>query len=114
MKPADRVGNPDNGKGYKTAYLWEQVWQRDSMLDILPRVIHLQVAECTFAGEKVRKEGSKGDCPNAERCTAAAMKGNRSVQKPTKENLGDMLVHRFLGVVPFAALAYRTAREGRP
>ena len=28
--------------GYKTAYLWEEVWQRDSLLDILARFIHLR------------------------------------------------------------------------
>ncbi len=28
-------GNPINPGGYKTAYLWEQVWQRDAWLDIL-------------------------------------------------------------------------------
>jgi type I restriction enzyme R subunit len=51
------AGNPDNPNGYKTAYLWEQVWQRDSLLDILARFIHLQVDERTFAGKKIRKEG---------------------------------------------------------
>ena len=29
------AGNPDNPNGFKTAYLWEQVWERDSLLDIL-------------------------------------------------------------------------------
>jgi type I restriction enzyme, R subunit len=51
------AGNPDNPNGYKTAYLWEQVWQRDSILDILARFIHLQVDERTVAGKKFRKEG---------------------------------------------------------
>ena len=50
------AGNPDNLKGYKTAYLWEDVWQRDSLLDILGRFVHLQVEEKTFGGKKVRKE----------------------------------------------------------
>jgi type I restriction enzyme R subunit len=50
------AGNPDNPGGYKTAYLWQQVWQRDSMLDILARFVHLQVDERTFAGKKIRKE----------------------------------------------------------
>jgi type I restriction enzyme R subunit len=36
------AGNPINPKGYKTAYLWEQVWQRDAWMDILGRFIHLQ------------------------------------------------------------------------
>lgn len=50
------AGNPDNPGGYKTAYLWEEVWQRDSWLDILARFIHLQVEEKTVAGKKIRKE----------------------------------------------------------
>ncbi len=30
-------GNPDNPHGHRTAYLWEQVWQRDNWLDLLHR-----------------------------------------------------------------------------
>lgn len=50
------AGNPENPNGYRTAYLWEQVWQRDSLLDIVGRFLHLQVEERTIAGKKVRKE----------------------------------------------------------
>jgi type I restriction enzyme, R subunit len=35
------AGNPPNPNGHKTAYLWEEVWQRDSWLDILSRFLHL-------------------------------------------------------------------------
>ena len=38
-------GNPSNSNGYPTAYLWEQVFQKDSMIDILQKFIHLQVTE---------------------------------------------------------------------
>ena len=40
-------GNPpdSNGRTYRTAYLWEEVLRRDSILDILARFIHLQVEE---------------------------------------------------------------------
>ena len=38
-------GNPANPDGYPTAYLWERVFQRDSMMDILQKFIHLQVKE---------------------------------------------------------------------
>ena len=43
---AGHAGNPpaDDG-GYRTAYLWREVWQRDSLLDILGRFMHLQVEE---------------------------------------------------------------------
>ena len=38
-------GNPANPDGYPTAYLWEYVLQKDSMMDILQKFIHLQVKE---------------------------------------------------------------------
>jgi type I restriction enzyme R subunit len=50
------AGNPDNPNGYKTAYLWEEVWQRDSFLDILARFIHLEIDEREMGGKLVRKE----------------------------------------------------------
>ncbi len=38
------AGNPTDpaGRAYRTAYLWEEVLQRDSLLDLLARFIHLQ------------------------------------------------------------------------
>ena len=36
-------GNPPNPDGYPTAYLWEQVFRKDSMMDILQKFIHLQI-----------------------------------------------------------------------
>jgi type I restriction enzyme R subunit len=50
------AGNPENPNGYKTAYMWEQVWQRDTWLDILARFVHLQATERIVAGKKIRKE----------------------------------------------------------
>lgn len=50
------AGNPENPGGYKTAYLWEQVWQRDSFLDILARFLHLETTERTIAGKTIKKE----------------------------------------------------------
>lgn len=38
-------GNPANPNGYPTAYLWENVFQKDSMMDLLQKFIHLQVKE---------------------------------------------------------------------
>jgi type I restriction enzyme R subunit len=35
-------GNPPNPAGHPTAYLWEQVWQRDSWLEILGRYVMAQ------------------------------------------------------------------------
>ncbi len=33
------AGNPINPAGYRTSYLWEQVWERDSWLEILGRYL---------------------------------------------------------------------------
>jgi type I restriction enzyme, R subunit len=53
------AGNPPDPKGrtYRTAYLWEEVLQRDSLLDLLARFIHLQVEEKhDDQGRKYKKE----------------------------------------------------------
>jgi len=52
------AGNPPGKDGaYNTAYLWEEVLQRDSFLDLLARFIHLQVDEViTETGRKIKKE----------------------------------------------------------
>jgi type I restriction enzyme, R subunit len=49
-------GNPPHPSGYKTAYLWEEVWQRDSFLDILAAFIHLIEEEKKVNGQKVKTE----------------------------------------------------------
>jgi len=53
------AGNPPDpkGLGYRTAYLWQEVWQRDSLLDIFGRFMHLQVEEKrTEDGRRIKKE----------------------------------------------------------
>ncbi|WP_048049333.1 type I restriction endonuclease subunit R [Methanosarcina mazei] len=53
------VGNPADpaGRKYRTAYLWEEVLQRDSLLDLLARFIHIQVEEKRDdQGRKVKTE----------------------------------------------------------
>ena len=53
------AGNePDKaGRNYKTAYLWEEVLQRHSLLDLLARFLHLDVQEkITDEFRKVRTE----------------------------------------------------------
>lgn len=49
-------GNPNNPGGYKTAYLWEEVLERHSFLDILARFIHLQIEEKKLGDKKVKKQ----------------------------------------------------------
>ena len=54
-------GNPADhsyATGYKTGYLWEQVWARDSWLDIIHRFIHVQTEEVRdpATGRRTTKE----------------------------------------------------------
>jgi len=52
-------GNPPDPKGrsYRTAYLWEEVLDRSSLLDLLARFLHLQVDEKRDdQGRKVKTE----------------------------------------------------------
>lgn len=46
------AGNPEVKTGYKTSYLWEQVWERASFLDIIARFMHVSTEEKQIAGEK--------------------------------------------------------------
>ncbi len=53
------AGNPPDpqGRTYRTAYLWEEVLRRDSLLDLLARFLHLQVEEKRDdEGRKYKKE----------------------------------------------------------
>jgi type I restriction enzyme R subunit len=53
------AGNPPDpaGRTYRTGYLWEEVLQRDSLLDLLARFIHLQIDEKRDdQGRKVKTE----------------------------------------------------------
>ncbi|MCZ2477683.1 type I restriction endonuclease subunit R [Aquirufa antheringensis] len=50
------AGNPPNPTGYRTSYLWEQVWARDSFIDIIGKFLHLSVEEFELNGVKKKKE----------------------------------------------------------
>ncbi len=41
-------GNPPVTAGYQTAYLWEQVWQRDAWLDLLGSFVHVEEGRVLF------------------------------------------------------------------
>ena len=49
------AGNPENPDGYKTNYLWEKVLQRDSLMDIVARFIHLETKEKKASKQKNQK-----------------------------------------------------------
>lgn len=50
------AGNPPNPDGYRTDYLWKDIWTRDRWLEIIQRFIHLEVKEKVEGGKKTRKE----------------------------------------------------------
>lgn len=57
-RDGDAGTSPDaKGQSYRTAYLWEEVLQRDSLLDLLAQFIHMQIDEKRDdQGRKVKKE----------------------------------------------------------
>jgi type I restriction enzyme R subunit len=53
------AGNPPDpaGRNYRTAYLWEEVLERHSLLELLARFLHLQLEDKrTDDGRRVKKE----------------------------------------------------------
>ncbi len=53
-----RAGNPINPDGSKTAYLWQQVFQKDNWLQILGRFMHLSIENIVdpVTGEQSKRE----------------------------------------------------------
>ncbi len=49
-------GNPQNPDGYRTAYLWENILQKDSWMEIIQRFVHLQTEEIEVEGKIYKKE----------------------------------------------------------
>ena len=49
-------GNPQNPEGYPTAYLWEQVLQRDHLMDVFQRFMNLEVKKEKQAGKEITKK----------------------------------------------------------
>ena len=50
------AGNPPNKNGYRTSYLWEYVWAKDSFLDIIGKFLHISKEEFESGGVKKQKE----------------------------------------------------------
>jgi type I restriction enzyme R subunit len=49
-------GNPHNAGGYRTAYLWENILQKDSWMEIIQNFVHLQTEEIEVEGKIYKKE----------------------------------------------------------
>ncbi|RQH01816.1 type I restriction endonuclease subunit R [Natrarchaeobius oligotrophus] len=50
------AGNPPREDSHRTAYLWEEVWEKDSWMEILQRFIHIDTEEIRKGGVKVDEE----------------------------------------------------------
>lgn len=50
------AGNPPNKDGYRTSYLWEYVWTKDSFMDIIGKFLHLKVEQYELNGVSKKKE----------------------------------------------------------
>ena len=88
------AGNPPDpaGRTYRTAYLWEEVLQRDSLLDLLARFIHLQIDEKRDdQGRKVKTESMI--FPRYHQLQAVRM----LVDAARSEGVGQQLPRRALG-----------------
>jgi type I restriction enzyme R subunit len=51
-----KAGNPVNPNGYKTAYLWEEILQRDSLVNIIQRFADRITEKDEFTGEEKVKQ----------------------------------------------------------
>ena len=49
-------GNKPNPHGYRTDYLWKDVWAKDSWIDIIGRFLHLQKEVVEMDGKSTTKE----------------------------------------------------------
>ncbi|WP_034893726.1 type I restriction endonuclease subunit R [Gillisia sp. Hel_I_29] len=50
------AGNPPKKDNYRTAYLWEYVWAKDSFMDLIGKFLHLNVEEYQLNGVVKTKE----------------------------------------------------------
>ncbi|MFH0756360.1 MAG: type I restriction endonuclease [Bacteroidota bacterium] len=50
------AGNPPNPDGYRTAYLWQYILAKDSLLDIIGRYLHLEIEEVKMGDKRAQKE----------------------------------------------------------
>ncbi|MCZ2129600.1 MAG: DEAD/DEAH box helicase family protein [Bacteroidia bacterium] len=71
-------GNPQNPNGYRTAYLWENILQKDSWMEIIQRFVHLQTEEIEVEGRIYKKE--KLIFPRYHQLDAVRSIGNNVIQ----------------------------------
>jgi type I restriction enzyme, R subunit len=50
------AGNPPKKDNYRTSYLWEKVWTKDSFMDLIGKFLHLKIEEFELNGVIKKKE----------------------------------------------------------
>ena len=53
------AGNPENSVGYNTAYLWEKILTKDSLINIIQRFLHVSVEKKVIKDGKETYKASK-------------------------------------------------------
>lgn len=96
------AGNPQHPSGYRTAYLWEEVWQRDSFLDIVGRFAPPQGGDARRRTDDRARGRRLPALPPARRGAAAR-------RSRTQRRSGDELSHPAFGRVGQVEL-HRLAR----
>lgn len=51
----DGAGNPPNPDGFRTEYLWRDIWARDVWLDVLGHFIHLEKSKDAQTGKTIER-----------------------------------------------------------
>ena len=111
------AGNPSDETGrHRTAYLWEEVLNRDSLLDLLARFLHLQIEERrTDDGRKVKKEVA--DLSELPPVTGSPRLGRYGEERRRRKQLPDRAFggerqeqHDRLASAPIGFLAQRCER----
>ncbi len=77
------AGNPPNPAGHRTAYLWREILQRDSLMDLLGRFLHLQTDTHYYNGTAVKREAlifPRYHQIDAVRCLEQTVKQERTGQ----------------------------------
>ncbi len=93
------AGNPDNPKGCKTAYLWEEVLSRDSLMDIVARFLHIQVEEKKVGNKVIKKEAMvfpryhQLECVRELVQTAKIEGAGTQLSRPTLGGIGQVEQH---------------------